>query len=195
MSRKFTGIGELPKGCSVGTSSLRRKAQLLALRPDLKVVEFRGNVQTRLRKLDEGVAEATFLACAGLIRLGLLDLINPVEVNDMLPAVAQGAIGIEQKSDNEDIRSFLSPIHDQETALQLLVERTFLSELDGSCRTPIGGLAQIIDDKIIFKGEILKLDGSQIFKDTWSGHVSEAANLGKEAALILKQKGGDGFFK
>ena len=194
VSRKYKRIGELPEGCTVGTSSLRRRAQLLARRPDLNVVEFRGNVQTRLRKLEEGVADATFLACAGLSRLRLLDLINPIEVDDMLPAVAQGAIGIEQKIDNEEIKNFLAAIHDQKTEIQLLVERTFLSELDGSCRTPIGGLAQIVDDKIIFKGEILKLDGSQILNDTWSGSVSEAAQIGKKAGLTLKEKGGDGFF-
>ncbi len=195
VSPKYKRIGELPKGCTVGTSSLRRRAQLLAQRPDLNVVEFRGNVQTRLRKLEEGVAEATFLACAGLYRLRLLDLINPIEVSEMLPAVAQGAIGLEQTMDNEELRIFLAPIHDKKTELQLIVERAFLSELDGSCRTPIGGLAQIVKDKIIFKGEILKPDGSQIFKDTWSGNVSDAAHIGKMAGLILKEKGGDGFFK
>jgi len=195
VSLKYRTIDELPKGCTVGTSSLRRRAQLLSQRPDLKVVEFRGNVQTRLRKLEEGVAEATFLACAGLARLGLNNLINPIPIDEMLPAVAQGAIGIEQKSDNESIRNFLEPIHHKKTELQLLVERSFLAELDGSCRTPIGGLAIIKDKEIIFHGEILKPDGSQIFQDVWSGHLKEASSLGKNAGKKLKEKGGEGFFK
>ena len=195
VSIKYKTIDELPKGSNVGTSSLRRRAQLMSRRPDLNVVEFRGNVQTRLRKLDEGVAEATFLACAGLARLKLTNLINPIPVEEMLPAVAQGAIGIEQKSDNESIRKLLEPIHDKNTELQLLVERSFLAELDGSCRTPIGGLARISDKKVIFHGEILRPDGSQIFKDVWNGSVTEAEYIGKKAGKILKEKGGDDFFK
>ena len=195
VSIKYNAIDELPKGCTVGTSSLRRRAQLLSRRPDLKVVEFRGNVQTRLRKLDEGVAEATFLACAGLVRLGLTNLINPIPIEEMLPAVAQGAIGIEQKADNEEIKKLLEPIHDRVTELQLLVERSFLAELDGSCRTPIGGFANIKGENITFHGEILKPDGSLIFKDVWSGNLTEAASLGKNAGRILKEKGGDDFFK
>ena len=195
VSLKYKTINELPEGSTVGTSSLRRRAQLLSRRPDLSVVEFRGNVQTRLRKLDDGVAEATFLACAGLTRLGLNDLINPIPIEEMLPAVAQGAIGIEQKSDNDLIRKLLEPIHDKNTELQLLVERSFLAELDGSCRTPIGGLANIKDKKITFHGEILKPDGSHIFKDVWSGDLTDADVLGKNAGKILKEKGGDDFFK
>ncbi len=194
ISRKFKKIKDLPEGSIVGTSSLRRRAQLLALRPDLNIVEFRGNVQTRLRKLDEGIAEATFLACAGLLRLNLKDLINPIAISEMLPAVAQGAIGIEQKTDNRQVRELLAPIHDQETELRLKVERSFLSELDGSCRTPIGGLAEVKKGKIIFTGEILKPDGSLIFRDTWSGNISDAVSIGRNAGKILKEKGGAGFF-
>ena len=125
----------------------------------------------------------------------LSELINPIAICDMLPAVAQGAIGIEQREDNRQIQKFLAPIHDQETELRLLVERSFLSELDGSCRTPIGGLAEIVKDQIIFTGEILKPDGSQIFSDTWNGSLSQAASLGRKAGLMLKEKGGEGFFK
>ena len=195
VSIKYKSIDELPKGCTVGTSSLRRRAQLLSRRPDLKVVEFRGNVQTRLRKLDEGIADATFLACAGLARLGLTNLINPIPIEEMLPAVAQGAIGIEQQVDNEEIKCLLEPINDKNTELQLLVERAFLAELDGSCRTPIGGLANIQNKKITFYGEILKPDGSQIFKDVWRGNLTDADMIGKNAGKILKEKGGDDFFK
>ena len=195
VSRKYATMNELSEGCLVGTSSLRRKAQLLSIRPDLRVVEFRGNVQTRLKKLDQGIAEATFLACAGLSRLGLKELINPISIDQMLPAVAQGAIGIEQRSDNEQIRDFLTPINDKITELQLLVERSFLAELDGSCRTPIGGNASIMENKITFRGEILKTDGSIIHSSVWCGDVSEAADLGIKAGQILREKGGESFFE
>ena len=195
VSRKFKKICELPKGCVVGTSSLRRKAQLLTLRPDLNIVEFRGNVQTRLRKLDDGIADATFLACAGLTRLNLRDLINPIETNEMLPAVAQGAIGIEQKSDNEDIREFLRPIHDKKTELELLAERSFLSELDGSCRTPIGSISKIDDKKIFLSGQVLKPNGSEVISGNWEGLVDKPIDLGKMAGNEIKEKIDDSFFK
>ena len=195
VSKKFKSIDELPIGCTVGTSSLRRKAQLLSKRPDLKIVEFRGNVQTRLKKLQNGVAEATFLACAGLLRLGLDDLVNPIDVNDMLPAVAQGAIGIEQRSNDEIVSEILQPINDKKTTTQLITERSFLAELDGSCRTPIGGYAEIQGDQIIFKGEIIRPDGSEIIKDIWQGSISDAFEIGFNAGRLLKEKGGAGFFK
>ncbi len=195
VSEKFKSINELPIGCTVGTSSLRRKAQLLSKRPDLKIVEFRGNVQTRLKKLQNGVAEATFLACAGLIRLGLKELVNPIEVSDMLPAVAQGAIGIEQRSNDEIVSKILSPINDKKATTQLITERSFLSQLDGSCRTPIGGYAEILGDQIVFKGEIIRPDGSEIIKDIWKGSVSDAFEIGYNAGRLLKEKGGAGFFE
>ena len=195
VSIKYKSINELPIGATVGTSSLRRKAQVLSRRADLNVVEFRGNVQTRLKKLKAGVADATFLACAGLSRLGMQDLINPIPIHYMLPAVAQGAIGIEQREDNELISSLLKPINDRKTELQLVAERSFLAVLDGSCRTPIGGYAEITGSKIKFYGEILKPDGSEIHKDVWFGESSKAFNIGENAGSILKEKGGDGFFK
>ena len=195
VSERFKSINELPIGCTVGTSSLRRKAQLLSKRPDLKIVEFRGNVQTRLKKLQDGVAEATFLACAGLVRLGLNELVNPIEINDMLPAVAQGAIGIEQRSDDEIISKILKPINDEKATTQLITERSFLSQLDGSCRTPIGGYAEILGDQIVFKGEIVRPDGSEIIKDVWKGSVSDAFDIGYNAGRLLKEKGGAGFFE
>ena len=195
VSVKYNSIDDLPIGATVGTSSLRRKAQLLAQRDDLNVIEFRGNVQTRLKKLELGVADATFLACAGLSRLGMKELINPIPIESMLPAVAQGAIGIEQRTDNELISDLLKPINDQNTETQLTAERSFLKVLDGSCRTPIGGYAEIIGSKMKFFGEILKPDGSQIHKDIWHGEMSDAEQIGRDAGIILKEKGGDKFFK
>ncbi len=195
VSEKYSSIEALPDGATVGTSSLRRKAQLLSRRPDLKIIEFRGNVQTRLKKLRQGLADATFLACAGLVRLGIPHLINPVPIDQMLPAVAQGAIGIEQRSDDESISKMLEPINHKNTETQLLAERSFLAVLDGSCRTPIGGYAEIKDSQITFNGEILKPDGSKVHSGVWHGKTEEAFKLGKKAGITLKEKGGDGFFK
>lgn len=193
ISLKYNSIADLPIGATVGSSSIRRRAQLLTTRPDLKLVEFRGNVQTRLRKLDEGVADATFLACAGLSRLGRTDIAKPIAVNDMLPAVAQGAVGIEQRVGDRVISELLRPIHDIATATCITTERAFLRILDGSCRSPIAGLAMIVDDVLHFEGEILRLDGSLAFKDSWQGAVSDAVMIGEQAAFDLKKRAGDDF--
>jgi len=194
ISLKYKTIEELPFGATVGSSSLRRRAQLAAVRPDLKLVEFRGNVQTRLRKLDEGVAEATFLACAGLQRLGKFDLANPIPVEQMLPAVAQGAIGIEQRVGDTNISAMLAPINDKATTIRLRAERAFLKVLDGSCRTPIGGLALLDGDKLEFRGEVLRPDGSRVFNGVWHGNAADAEAIGIKAGQELKAKGGEGFF-
>ena len=194
ISRKYTSITELPEGATVGTSSLRRRAQLLAMRPDLKLVEFRGNVQTRLKKLDDGVAEATFLACAGLRRLGRFDIANPIETEVMLPACAQGAVGIERRKIDDAAAALLAPIHDEDTYIRISAERAFLKELDGSCRTPIGGLAELDGDTLRFRGEIIRPDGSVIHAGSWEGPISEAVQIGTEAGLELRAKGGEGFF-
>ena len=194
ISDDYSTIEDLPSGSVVGTSSLRRKAQLLAFRSDLKVIEFRGNVQTRLRKLKEKVADATFLACAGLNRLLMQDLIKPVPIKQMLPAVAQGVIGIENKIGNKIIFDLIEPLNHKKTAIQMTVERSFLAVLDGSCRTPIGGHAIIKEEEIFFHGEILKPDGSIVHKDVWSGPISDSKVIGETAGQILKEKGGKNFF-
>ena len=194
ISDDYSTIEDLPSGSVVGTSSLRRKAQLLAFRSDLKVIEFRGNVQTRLRKLKEKVADATFLACAGLNRLLMQDLIKPVPIKQMLPAVAQGVIGIENKKGNKIIFDLIEPLNHKKTAIQMTVERSFLAVLDGSCRTPIGGHAMIKEEEIFFHGEILKPDGSIVHKDVWSGPISDSKMIGETAGQILKEKGGKNFF-
>ncbi len=194
ISLKYTSIDELPQGAVVGSSSLRRRAQLAAVRPDLQLVEFRGNVQTRLRKLSEGVAEATFLACAGLQRLGKSEIANPIPVEQMLPAVAQGAIGIEQREGDEVVSALLAPINDRDTEIRLTAERAFLKVLDGSCRTPIGGLATLDGEQLTLHGEVLRPDGSEIHRDVWIGTVAEAESIGMKAGEVLKAKMGEGFF-
>lgn len=191
----YSEVDQLPVGAVVGTSSLRRRAQLLARRPDLQTVEFRGNVQTRMKKLADGVADATFLACAGLNRLGHKELmIRPIEPDVMLPAVAQGAIGIEVREADVDTIELLVPLDDAPTRKLLEAERAFLTALDGSCRTPLAGLANLRGDRIEFRGEILRPDGSERFQTTREGLSSEAAALGKDAADELRAKGGPNFF-
>ncbi len=191
----YSEVDKLPVGAVVGTSSLRRRAQLLARRPDLQTVEFRGNVQTRMKKLADGVADATFLACAGLNRLGHKEpMIRPIEPDVMLPAVAQGAIGIEVREADVDTIELLVPLDDAPTRKLLEAERAFLTALDGSCRTPLAGLANLRGDRIEFRGEILRPDGSERFQTTREGLSSEAAALGKDAADELRAKGGLNFF-
>ena len=190
-----TAFGDLAEGAVVGTSSLRRRAQLLWRRPDLKVVEFRGNVQTRMRKLEDGVAEATFLACAGLNRLGMDDLPrHPIAPEDMLPAVAQGAIGIERRSADMGTAALLEAIHDGPTGLRLAAERAYLASLDGSCETPIAGLAEFVDGTLRLRGEILRPDGSECLADEGAAPVEDAAALGHEVASRLLGRAPAGFF-
>ena len=190
-----SGLAELEPGAVVGTSSLRRRAQLLNRRPDLKVVEFRGNVQTRLKKLSEGVAECTFLAMAGLNRLNMTDVpATAIETDDMLPAVAQGAIGIERRSDDSRTGDMLAAIHHSETGQRLAAERAFLAALDGSCETPIAGLAELEDGTLRLRGEVLRPDGSEALSDARSCPVADGAELGAEMARDLLDKAGPGFF-
>ena len=194
ISRKYSSIAELPMGSVVGTSSLRRKAQLLNKRNDLEVVEFRGNVQKRLEKLDKNVAVATFLATAGLNRLGLEKLINPISTDEMLPAVAQGAVGIEHLY-SDKVEEILAPLNDNVSKKRVEAERAFLRELDGSCRTPIGGLAQKNDEEFKFMGEIISTDGKEKIHDVWQGDWAMAEEIGREAGREIKLRGGKNFFQ
>jgi len=188
-------LAELAPGTKVGTSSLRRRAQLLNKRPDLEVVEFRGNVQTRLKKLDDGVAACTFLAMAGLNRLGMADIVTaPIAPEEMLPAVAQGAIGIERRADDARAASLLEALHDGPTGRRLAAERAFLAALDGSCETPIAGLAEQDGGTLRLRGEILRPDGSESHSDDWSAPVEDAASLGARLAQELLSRAGAGFF-
>ncbi|WP_128253296.1 hydroxymethylbilane synthase [Falsirhodobacter deserti] len=190
----FGGIADLPKGAVVGTSSLRRRAQLLARRPDLQVVEFRGNLQTRMRKLAEGVAQATFLAMAGLNRMGLSVGQAPIAPEDMLPAVAQGAIGIERRLDDARVARMLEAIHHQPTAERIVAERAFLATLDGSCETPIAALAVAVPEGLWLRGEILRTDGSEVLMGERRGPVADGPAMGKDLARELLSRAGPGFF-
>lgn len=196
LSPRYRSLDDMPAGAVVGTSSLRRQAQIRYRRPDLAVVGFRGNVQTRLQKLLEGVADATFLATAGLRRLGLADRITAeIPVDIMLPAVAQGAIGIEVRADDTQARTLLAPLDDQPTALAVAAERAFLARLEGSCRTPIAGLAELEGEAIRFRGEVLSPDGRQRFAAERRGTVGDPAGLGVAVAELLLAEAGAGFLK
>ncbi|MBX9925260.1 MAG: hydroxymethylbilane synthase [Hyphomicrobiaceae bacterium] len=195
ISLRYTAIAELPPGATVGTSSLRRQAQVRRLRPDLKVVDFRGNVQTRLKKLADGIADATFLAMAGLNRLGMADrATSAIPAADMLPAVAQGAVGIEIRSNDDATRAALAPLDDATTATCVRAERAFLAKLDGSCRTPIAGLATLDGGAIAFRGAILSPDGTAYHEATRSGLAADAAALGADAGQELLSRAGPDFF-
>lgn len=195
VSPRFASLDDLPKGAKVGSSSLRRRAQLAHRRPDLDLVEFRGNVQTRMKKLGDGVADATFLAMAGLNRLGMAHHARgPIDLGQMLPAVAQGAIGIERRSADGRAKSMLEAIHHGPTGLQLAAERAFLARLDGSCETPIAGLAQLDGDDLWLRGEILRPDGSRVISGDRRGKAADGPALGRALADDLIARAGTGFF-
>jgi hydroxymethylbilane synthase len=188
-------LADLPQGAVVGSSSLRRRAQLTLRRPDLRLVEFRGNVQTRMKKLQDGVAVATFLAMAGLNRLGLSHVARgAIAVDEMLPAVAQGAIGVERRSADARIEWLLSAVHDGPTGLRLAAERAYLARLDGSCETPIAGLAVLEGDQLWLRGEILRPDGSEAIAGELRGPVADAAPLGRALAEQLLGQAPKDFF-
>ena len=194
VSLKYASIAELPRGATVGTSSLRRRAQLMAKRPDLNMVEFRGNVQTRLKKLQDGVADATFLAMAGLNRMDMTNVpAYAIAPEDMLPAIAQGTIGIEYRVDDTRAKCLLRAINDPETGQRLAAERALLKALDGSCETPIGGLAMIEGDQIWLRGEILSPDGRLVFNGERRGPVTQGAELGRDLAADLLAQAGPNF--
>lgn len=188
-------IADLPHGATIGSSSLRRQALLRRMRPDLNVVMFRGNVQTRLRKLDEGVAEGTILAYAGLKRLGLESVITDLMPLDVFPpAPGQGAIGIESRIGDGVVENMLAAIHDMPTGQALACERAFLAALDGSCRTPIAGHATVSDENLSFAGLIISLDGTESHEVRLNGPARDAANIGAEAARAVRAKAGAKFF-
>lgn len=196
VSHRYASLSDLPKGAKLGTSSLRRRAQVLARYPHLEVVEFRGNVQTRMRKLQDGVADATFLAMAGLRRLGMADVAQgPVSVDDMVPAVAQGAIGIEWRLDDTRTHDLLAPLHHPDTGHRIAAERAFLAALDGSCETPIGGYAELDGTQLMLRGELIRPDGSDTVSDRIAGPVADAAALGTELGERMKAAAGPDFLK
>jgi hydroxymethylbilane synthase len=195
ISRKATRLGELAPWAVVGTASLRRQAMVRRLRPDLAVTLFRGNVETRLRKLDEGAVDATLLAMAGLKRLGREDAATSVlSVEEFPPAVGQGAIALVTRADDDRMRDLLSSIVHADTAATLAAERAFLAVLDGSCRTPIAGHAEVTGETLNFHGMILRPDGTEALEVRRSGARDDAAALGADAGTELKRRAPADFF-
>ena len=196
IGRAAKTLRELAAGAVVGTASLRRQAIVMRLRPDLAVVPIRGNVETRLRKLDEGVVDATLLALAGLKRLGLASAASSIfSVDEFLPAVGQGIVAIETRADDRATRMLLDAVNDAQTATVLAAERAFLAVLDGSCRTPIAGHATLTAGRLRLHGLVAKPDGSAAFECTREGPASEAAALGAAAGTELKDRAGADFLK
>ena len=195
ISRKAKALGELPRGATLGTASLRRQAIAKRLRPDLNVVPLRGNVETRLRKLEEGQVDATLLALAGLKRLGLAQHATRImDVNEFLPAVGQGAIGIEAREGDTRVRELLARIDHADTSAAVACERAFLAALDGSCKTPIAGHATVSEDTVEFRGLIARPDGGAAHDIAGHGSRKDAATIGADAGRELKHRAGPGFF-
>ncbi len=196
ISCKAKALRDLPPGSTVGTASPRRHAFVKRLRPDIAVVTLRGNVETRLRKLEAGEVDATLLAVAGLKRLGLLSAATAIlELDEFLPAAAQGAIGIETRADDTATRALVAMIDDRDTAIAIAAERAFLAVLDGSCRTPIGGHAVVHGGSIRFRGMIAKPDGSESFEVAREGAREQAVELGADAGRELRDRAGADFFQ
>jgi len=195
IARKAKSLGELARGATLGTASLRRQAIAKRLRPDLNVVPLRGNVETRLRKLDEGQVDATLLALAGLKRLGLeRHATRIMDANEFLPAVGQGAIGIEARADDGRVREMLARIDHADTSAAIACERAFLAALDGSCKTPIAGHATVSEDTVEFRGLIARPDGDAAHDIAGHGSRKDAAAIGADAGRELKHRAGPGFF-
>jgi hydroxymethylbilane synthase len=191
MSRVAADVMALPQGARLGSSSVRRIAQLKHIRPDLVAAPFRGNVETRLAKLDRGEVDATVLACAGLRRLGLdHEITVAMSPEIMLPAVAQGAIGLQVRESDERMRELIAPLNDSATAHQMAAERAFLIVLEGSCRTPLAGHAVLNGERIAFRGMALVLDGSEVFEARREGAVGDAEALGREAGKEVRRLAG-----
>ena len=194
LSPRAASLAQLPQGAVVGTSSLRRQAQLLRRRPDLRIAPLRGNVDTRMKKLASGEVDATILALCGLVRLGqeaaACEVLSPAA---MLPAIGQGALGIECRSADDALRSRLGPLHDAASGAAVAAERAMLAALDGSCRTPIGGLAEIAGGRLVIEGAIWKPDGSEEIAGERAGAIDEAEALGADLGRELRRRAGPGF--
>jgi hydroxymethylbilane synthase len=195
ISHKARTLQELARGATVGTASLRRQAIVKRARPDLQVANLRGNVDTRLRKLDDGGADAIILAIAGLNRLGIAARATTVmSAEEFLPAVGQGAIALETRTDDEATRALLAAVNDADTFTAVAAERAFLKVLDGSCKTPIAGHATISGNALEFRGLIAKPDGSAAYDVAGVGDRADAEKIGADAGRDLKQRAGPGFF-
>jgi hydroxymethylbilane synthase len=195
ISRKAKSFADLPAGAVVGTASPRRQAMVKRLRGDLEIVPFRGNVETRLKKLDAGEVDATLLAMAGLNRLGLAAAATaPLDLDAFVPAVGQGIIALETRAPDEKTRGLLARIDDAAARTALLAERAFLAVLEGTCRTPIAGHARLIDGALHLRGVIARPDGREAHETTRAGAPADAERLGAEAGRELRGRAGPGFF-
>jgi hydroxymethylbilane synthase len=195
ISRKASTLADLPRGARLGTASLRRQAIAMRARPDLRVMPLRGNVETRLRKLEAGEVDATLLALAGLKRLGLVEHATHIMSEDeFLPAVGQGAIGIEARESDLRVRDFLARIDHVDTSIAVSCERAFLAALDGSCKTPIAGHATVSGDAVHFHGLIARPDGSAAHDIAGTGRRKDASIIGTDSGRELKRRAGPGFF-
>jgi hydroxymethylbilane synthase len=194
ISANGESLAALPSGAVVGSSSLRRQAQVKRLRPDLEVIDFRGNVETRLIKLEQGEADATLLALAGLERLGLVDHVTSIlSTEEILPAVGQGAIGIACRSEDVSTYELLQALNDDTAATAVACERAFLAQLDGSCRTPIAGLTEIAAGSLRFRGLVLNPEGTEWHEIEQRGLPQDAANIGAESGRELLALAGPNF--
>ncbi len=190
VSRKHKRFDDLPRGATVGTSSLRRRAQVLNRRPDLNLLDLRGNVDTRLRKLDEQNLDAIILAEAGLVRLGLADRITEIlDAGWMLPAVGQGAIGLECRSDDAETKSLVTQLRCPDTFARVQAERAMLYALGGGCLVPIGTTSKVLDGVLTVRGAVLSTDGKRRIVATHSGLASAPLALGQELAAMLLAEG------
>jgi hydroxymethylbilane synthase len=195
ISRKARTLAELPHGASLGTTSPRRQAIAKRMRPDLTIVPLRGNVETRLRKLDNGDVDATLLALAGLKRLGLTEhATNIMSAEEFLPAAGQGAIGIESRAGDSRVRDILARIDHADTSTAVACERAFLAVLDGSCKTPIAGHAMISGNAVQFRGLIARPDGTAAHDISGTGDRKDAATIGADAGRELRHRAGAAFF-
>ncbi len=196
VSNTIASFADLPQGAIVGTSSLRRQCQIKALRPDLTIRDLRGNVNTRLRKLDEGEYDAIILAAAGLIRLKMPERIKEfIAPEVMLPANGQGAVGIECRSDDQTIKALLAPLEDKNTRYRVLAERAMNRTLEGGCQVPIGSYAEIENNQLHLRGLVGAIDGSEIVRHQLTGTITQGEQLGQQLAEILLSQGADKILK
>jgi len=196
VSNSYASFEELPQGAKLGTSSLRRQCQLSALRPDLEVISLRGNVGTRLRKLDEGQYDAIILAAAGLMRLELTDRITgKISTDTCLPAIGQGAVGIECRVDDPRVNEIISVLNDESTHIRVAAERALNHRLEGGCQVPIGGFAEIDGNKLRLRALVGSPDGSEMIRGEVNGTIDEAQKMGVELAEDLLSRGADRILK
>ncbi len=192
VSNNYEAFSELPQGAIIGTCSVRRRAQLLASRPDVQIKNLRGNVGTRLSKLDAGEYDAIILASAGLMRLGLENrIVERLPLPMSLPAAGQGIVGIEVRSDDDELQQLLAPLHDNDAADRLTSERAVTRTLNGGCSAPVAAFSVLKNDELSLVARVISIDGKTLIEESISGHRSEANALGIKAAELLKAQGAD----